>query len=58
MPDIPKLPAVALHDEMAKVVNAATAVREGVATHAEKHAAARQKRHAKLESDRKLTEGK
>lgn len=58
MPDIPKLPAVKLHDEMTKVVKAAAAVREGIATHAQKHAAARSEHHKMLEANRKLRQDK
>lgn len=58
MPDIPKLPVVALHDEMTKVISAATAVREGIATSAQKHAADRSAKHKALEADRALTQKK
>lgn len=58
MPDIPKLPDVALKEALRNTLKASQAVREGVATHAEKHVAARHERHAKLEADRKLTQEK
>jgi len=56
VPDIPATPASALHDTLRNVLKASEAVKQGIATHAEKHAAMRHEQHAKLEADKKLTE--
>lgn len=58
MTDIPKLPVTSLQKAMQETIHAATAVREGIATHAEKHAIARSEKHAALEADRKLQQNK
>lgn len=54
MPDVPKVPAAKLQDTMRATLKASAAVREGIATHAEKHAHVKRERHAQLEADRKL----
>ena len=56
MSDIPKVPAAALQAAMRETLHASRAVKQGIATHAEKHAAQRHAAHAKLEADRKLQE--
>lgn len=56
MPDIPKQAATDLNARMRKVLKASHAVREGIATHAEKHTAIKHRRRAELEASRKLTE--
>lgn len=58
MPDLPITPTVSLNAELSKVLKASTAVREGIATHAQKHAAARSAQHEALEADRKLAQQK
>lgn len=54
MPDIPKLPVIALDETLRKTLQASEAVRRGIATHAEKHAAARQELSRAQEADRQL----
>lgn len=56
MSDIPKYPVVQLDDSMRRLLKASQAVKEGIATHAEKHIAARHEAHAKLETERRLAE--
>lgn len=58
MPDLPKMPTVSLTDSMHKTISAANAVREGIASHAQKHAATRSAKHAALEADHKLQQSK
>lgn len=54
MPDIPKVKTVSLSQVMRDTITAGEAVKAGIATHAEKHKAAIQAKHHKLETDHKL----
>jgi hypothetical protein len=54
MPDIPVVKKATLHKASRELLTATEAVRLGIATHAEKHVAARHQAHAKLEESRKL----
>jgi hypothetical protein len=58
MPDIPSMPDAELQDALRNTLKASEAVKQGIATHAEKHATAKRAQHAKLEADRKLTQQK
>lgn len=55
MPDIPKTESVKPLDALQGAVTAGQAVRDGIATHAEKHKAAKQAAHHKAEADKKLS---
>jgi hypothetical protein len=52
--DIPEPEHVNIGEHLTRVVTAAEAVREGIATHVEKHRVAREEHQAKLEAQRKL----
>lgn len=56
MPDIPKVPVTQLNSTLRALLKTSRDVRAGIATHAEKHAAARRAQHAELENNRKLLE--
>ena len=54
MTAIPDVKKETLKTETAAVLTATQAVRQGIATHAQKHIAERHAAHAKLEETRKL----
>jgi hypothetical protein len=54
MPDIPVIKKATLGKHSRELLTATEAVRQGIATHAEKHVAAMRAMRAKLEEQRKL----
>lgn len=57
MADMPRLKPTKLAKRLDDYVNASEAVREGIATHAQKHVAALRAAREKIASNRKLTSG-
>ena len=58
MPDIPKYKTSKVAAKLDEYLTAAEAVREGIATHVEKHRAAQHAKRQALEQARKLQAGK